>query len=427
MSITRRSFVKAGVAVGVGGATQVGIPSLATEDAVASGRPELKVAWEDFCERLKQAGDVIFDDAAPETPLERAEGIRYLSRLIKLGLNLSLEYNDPMFPELVRYFGPTLKSGGDNPDAIYLGSRINGAETYRVSGKRGNAGYLVFTILKPTEGVEGGHAFYGTPLARLQGSALQSEADGSFELILSPDEHSGNWLQTAPETSWFTIRQFFGDWRAEEPMSVTIERVGGEGPPPGLNEERMLRALAEAGSFVGGSAAFWVRFIERYRPETNRFVPHRVSGLDGAPGGVVHHCFWWVEADEVLLIQVQPVECSFWNFELNNYWMNSVDYRYHVSSINGTQAIPEEDGSVRIAIAHEDPGIPNWLDTAGFNVGLLNNRWMQAESSPLPDTRLLKLAALPDALPKDARRISPQGRIEQLRQRRLGIDRRFPP
>ena len=274
--------------------------------------------------------------------------------------------------------------------------------------------------------MEGGHALYGTPQSKLQGSRLESDAEGHFELILSPVEHEGNWLQTTPETSWFTIRQFFGDWLAEEPMQVSIERIGSEGPPPALSAQRMVHALADAGRFVGGSAAFWSRYIEGYRPETNRFVRHRASGLDASPGGVVNHCMWRVEPDEVLLIEVQPAECRFWNFELNNYWMNSTDYRYHVSSINGSQAVAEEDGSIRIAVAHADPGIPNWLDTAGFRVGLLNNRWMQAASFPLPQARLLKLADLPDGLPAGARRLSPQGRRAQLQLRRLGVERRFP-
>ena len=388
---------------------------------------ELKGAWEDFCEGLKGAADVIFDEGAPTDLLSRTEGIRYLSRLIGFGLDLNLEYNDPMFPELVRYFDPTRrKQGGDNPDAFYQGARISGSETYRVHGKRGSARYLIFTTLEPKKGVPGGHALYGSPQAQLQGDDLELEADGSFELILGPDARKGNWIQTTSETSWFTIRQFFGDWLAEEPMQVQIERVGATQPPPALGADRLARALAETSSFVGGSAAFWVEWLERYRHEKNFFAPNVPSGLSAAPGGNLNHCVWEIEADEVLLIEVTPVACSYWNLELNNYWMNSTDYRYHLSSLNGEQAVREENGSVWIAVSHADPGIPNWLDTAGFPEGFISNRWMQAASSPLPSTRLLKLADLPGALPENAKKISPEERRAQLRARRLGVDRRFP-
>lgn len=388
---------------------------------------ELKGAWEDFCERLKGAADVVFDEGAPTDRLSRTEGIRYLSRLIGFGLDLNLEYNDPLFPELVRYFDPTRrKQGGDNPDAFYLGARISGNETYRVHGQRGSARYLIFTTLEPKKGVPGGHALYGSQQAQLLGDDLELGADGSFELILGPDAQQGNWIQTTPQTSWFTIRQFFGDWLGEKPMSVQIERVGATGPPPALSADRLAHALAEAGNFVGDSAGFWVEWLERYRHEKNFFAPNVPSGLSAAPGGNLNHCLWEIEPDEVLLVEVTPVECHYWNFELNNYWMNSTDYRYHLSSLNGEQAVLEADGSVRIAVSHADPGIPNWLDTAGFRVGFISNRWMQAASSPLPAARLLKLAELDSALPEDAKRISPQQRLEQLRARRLGVDRRFP-
>ena len=402
-------------------------PSQTSAKATSSDGLELKAAWEDFCERLKGAADVVFDPNSPTDLRSRTEGIRYLSRLIGFGLDLNLEYDDPLFPELVRYFDPTRrKQGGDNPDAFYLGARISGSETYRVHGTRGSSRYLVFSTLKPKEGVAGGHALYGSPEAVLQGDDLVLDTEGNFELILAPDPHDGNWIQTTPETSWFTIRQFFGDWLREEPMNVRIERLGATGSPAALSAERLARALAESGDFVGDSAAFWVRWLERYRHEKNLFSPNLPSGLSAAPGGNLNHCVWEIDVDEVLLIEVKPVPCSYWNFELNNYWMNSNDYRYHLSSLNGEQAVLEADGSLRIAVSHADPGIPNWLDTAGFRVGFISNRWMQAASSPLPVARLLKLVDLPGALPEDARRISPQERLEQLRMRKQGVDRRFP-
>jgi hypothetical protein len=388
---------------------------------------ELKEAWLDFCERLKGAADIVFDTVAPEDPLSRSEGIRYLSRLIGFGLDLNLEFNDPMFPELMRYFDPTgRKQGGDNPDAVYLGARIAGDHHYRLFGKRGSARYLVFTTLEPTAGVHGGHALYGSPQAQLLGDDLEVDVDGNFELTLGPEAREGNHIQTTAETSWFTIRQFFGDWLGEAPMRAQIERIGATGTPPPLQPERLVQALANAGSFVGGSAKFWRKWLEDYGHEKNVFSPNMPSGLSAAPGGSLNHCVWELEADEVLLIEVDPVACSFWNFELNNYWMNSMDYRYHLSSINGQQAVLEDGGSVRIAVSAEDPGIPNWLDTASVRTGFISNRWMQAATSPVPSTRLLKLSELPNALPANATRISAAERRAQLRMRRLGVEQRFP-
>ena len=40
-------------------------------------------AWTDFCRALEQAGEVILRDTAPSTPLDRAEGYRYMTRQLR--------------------------------------------------------------------------------------------------------------------------------------------------------------------------------------------------------------------------------------------------------------------------------------------------------------------------------------------------------
>ena len=46
-----------------------------TEQRVMSGQ-----AWEDFCDGLKEAGQLVFRDKAPANAFDRAEGYRYLMR-----------------------------------------------------------------------------------------------------------------------------------------------------------------------------------------------------------------------------------------------------------------------------------------------------------------------------------------------------------
>ena len=50
---------------------------------------------------------------------------------------------------------------------------------------------------------------------------------------------------------------------------------------------------------------------------------------------------------------------------------------------------------------------------------------MLTDSEPVPETRLVKLAELPSLPPADARRMTPEERVEQLRRRRNGVDHRF--
>ena len=54
------------------------------------------------------------------------------------------------------------------------------------------------------------------------------------------------------------------------------------------------------------------------------------------------------------------------------------------------------DGSVRLVVAHQDPGLPNWIETANHTSGTMCFRWVQAEQHPQPRTRLVSLDSLPE-------------------------------
>ena len=64
-------------------------------------------------------------------------------------------------------------------------------------------------------------------------------------------------------------------------------------------------------------------------------------------------------------------ECQTWNLQLSNYWMESLEHRFFDISVNKFTARYEDDGTIRILIAHEDPGpaFPNWLNTLGHDQG----------------------------------------------------------
>ena len=109
-------------------------------DAEAAELLRTGQAWEAFCDSLKGAGQIVLEHA-PDHDIDRAEGFRYLTRLLRMGLKLSLEHADPAAPRLIRYMDETQKFGVDNPDQLYLWARISGAYSYRLRGPRGSASY----------------------------------------------------------------------------------------------------------------------------------------------------------------------------------------------------------------------------------------------------------------------------------------------
>jgi hypothetical protein len=74
--------------------------------------------------------------------------------------------------------------------------------------------------------------------------------------------------------------------------------------------------------------------------------------------------------------------------------MESLDYRYHRIALNHAQVRPGPDGQVRLVVAHQDPGLPNWIQTAGHRRGTMCLRWVGATHHPEPALQVVGLADL---------------------------------
>ena len=97
-------------------------------------------AWEDFCDRLKNAGKAVLD-ASPDDDLDRAEGLRYLSRLTSTFLGNAT--SDPM-PARTSLRPMGAKIGLDNPDYVYFNVPLSHRHEYIVRGHMGDAHLIGF-------------------------------------------------------------------------------------------------------------------------------------------------------------------------------------------------------------------------------------------------------------------------------------------
>ncbi|HEV3112517.1 MAG TPA: hypothetical protein VGY99_18680 [Candidatus Binataceae bacterium] len=216
----------------------------------------LKRAWEEFCDRLKSASAIVFRDTAPATPLDRATGIQYLSRYISKALAEKFEFADPLYPQFWQLQTPTNKSFGDNPDCTYLMAAIDAEHTYRIVGNRGTVSWVSFNVrgMAPASTV-----------SAINNRDLKTEWDGSFEIIVSPQQPDAkNWMRNGPGSARLFVRQFFGEWDTEEPMTIRVERVGQEadGPPPPLMPERLIDGLRASADWMLEDASRWVDWVD---------------------------------------------------------------------------------------------------------------------------------------------------------------------
>lgn len=359
------------------------------DDKVASG-----AAWDDFCDSLKALGQHITRDDTPTDGFNRAEGFRYLTRLLRNGLESVVEGGSPEYPAL-RSLGNMVKMGADNPDNLYQGASLSGEYDYKISGNRGSVFYLGFSS------ISGGYGSDGTMITDgfLDHEQLEVDADGTFEIILSQKQHSGNWLPLTEKTRSLNIRQTFLDRSSEKPARLSIERINLEGTPPAYSAMQLDSDLTRVSNYLHGTVKLFADWSNSFRPDINTLPPADQAycqSIGGDPNIFYFHSYWEIADDEALVIEAKRIpECQTWNFQLDNYWMESLDYRYHRITVNKHTASYEDDGSVILYIAHQDPGTPNWIDTAGHSLGTMCWRWIGTNDHPELETRVIKRSEIP--------------------------------
>lgn len=364
-----------------------------TEEDVQIQRIVSGKAWEDFCDQLKLAGTALKSSGAPQDAFNQAEGLRYLARLTRAGLEAFVEFNDPEFPVFRRMVHETVKMGADNPDNYYFNAQISGKNEYRISGKRNTIHYVGFFTQNGNYGTTGGLS----PCGVLQGSELTLEEDGSFEIMLCKTRQGKNWLKLEDDTSIVIVRQTFLHRNKEVPAELHIENLVGKSKPEPLSPLAMEEGLKMASLFIAGAPLLFARWAKGFQKHTNK-LPQFDPEVSNAAGGdadiIYYHSYWKLKTDEALVICVKPPDCDTWNFQLNNYWMESLDYRYFNICLNMGNAEYENDGSVQVIVSHQDPGLPNWLDTCGHEEGTMCWRWyrLKKEAKALePDCKVVKI------------------------------------
>ncbi|MBW2362047.1 MAG: DUF1214 domain-containing protein [Deltaproteobacteria bacterium] len=338
--------------------------------------------WADFCDALKQAGEIVLRERSPDDPLDRAEGWRYLSRLTRLALEQSVEHADPEAPSFYQLSHETAKIGADNPDAYYQNCIIDGRHDYRLSGPRGSADYVGVGTYSGVYGIDSGIERTGF----IDTNEIELDPDGRMEIVLSAKPKPGNWLPMREDTRLLIIRQFCQDRKRDAATDLQIECLNSDNKAGILTPTKIATGLDDAARFVHATASIFADWSEAFAREPNS-VSERFTGL-GDPNNRLWHGYWSLRDGEALVIEAVPPECEAWNFVLNNYWEESLDYRYHNVYINKHTAHVEEDGRIAIIVSPRDPGWGNWIDTVGHRHGTLCWRWTRAIDPPKPSLRI---------------------------------------
>ncbi|MGB8224642.1 MAG: DUF1214 domain-containing protein [Polyangiales bacterium] len=392
-------------------------------------------AWNHFADELKQLGDKLVGPTGARGPRERAEGFRYLVRLITAAQELAFEA-DRTRPALVRMFTPTRKFIAEGTDTIYHEAKLDPALSYEMTILRGDD--LFFSVVVYAED-EDGDKFIADNLndEHIVFEETGGQQVAKIQISAEKPACAKNWLKLDGRLPFILTRQYFpefvtavdaGEYRQATMSVANTDEVA---PPAEYTEcdlacgiERMVAFMNETlDSALGISAFVGLNTLEYERTDTS---PTRI-GPDGnlildegshedyspeelaemvdprvvannlpAPGIDYVGAMFKLAPDEAILIEGKDVPCRYWSAQILTKFLESGDYRYHRVAFNNRQVHADKDGTFRIYASHSNPGVRNWMSTQGYARGQIVIRTLLAEEDMNADLSVVKLTDIPD-------------------------------
>lgn len=398
----------------------------------AAGGPTV-AGWDEFVDSLRTLPSRMLarlpEDQRNDPQVQQEVGRLALEALTSQALDALA--GDPDHPVFMPQLGQVLNVGQPNSDTVYRTARVRPDGVYRLRGVRGSLRLFNVSQAPPSPGEPGFKKEGGAPRPRHDISSLQADAQDRYDVILSPERpkgYTGDWWKLEPTTTRLLVRMVSADWANERSPTLTIERLDVPAPrprPPAEVLERRLRALPGAVDFL---ALFGVDHVGKLRREgyVNKLKVFDNITMPGLLAGQAYYEGAYDLADDEALIVETPVpaKCGYRSLILTNDLYETTDWYNNQASLNDAQAKPDADGVLRIVVSAQDPGVANWLDTAGHPTGLIQGRWADCDASPTPTVRKLKVAEVRAALPADTATVTPEQRDRIVRDRRAALQER---
>jgi hypothetical protein len=315
-------------------------------------------------------------------------------------------------------------------DFQYGGLFLDGRRTYRLTGRIGDVKLLLLQVHNhllghPNSQEIGNYDFH---------QAFDIAEDGTFDVVLSGTKQEGDWIELSPESdhNFLLMRRIVGDWN-DDLGEMRIEVIDQPSDLHPLSEGDPIAAAIEL------AAHFMVYLTEVFTVGLYDTYIGRAGGKNAwaaMPGAEVAteligsrsttYCpgVFEIAADEALVVEWDVPDSAYWGFQLGDVWSRPLDFIHHQTDLNMQRATIDSDGKLRAVVCLDDPGIPNWLDPCGNLEGTLVTRNYRCVSETVPPRLTkVKLSELPDFLPAETARVTPEERAKALAYRRDGVMR----
>ena len=398
--------------------------SIAAPDPVIPG-------WSEFAETVRALPTRLLAKLPPS--LQNDPQVRQeVGRLAMEGVascTLATLCADPEHPVFVAAIGQVLNVGQPNCDTVYRSAEISPDGVYRLRGVRGTLRMFNVAQSPPSPG-EPGFRAEPAPRPAHDFNELEVDENGRFDVIISrerPAGYSGVWWKLEPTTTKLLLRMVSSDWPREQNPTISIERLdipASRRRVPAAKLEAALRLLPAQLNFL---TTLLIDHVEQLKREgyVNKLKVFEVHSMGGLIGQFYYEGPYELADEEALIVEATvPKQCLYRSLILTNSIYETTDWTNNHSSLNDAQAPVDADGMLRIVVSATDPGVPNWLDTAGHRQGLIQGRWFGCDSTPIPSVRKVALTDVRKCLPPETPTISPEERERIVRERRMAFQER---
>jgi hypothetical protein len=321
----------------------------------------IESSWRHLTQSLTDSASL----ALATEPAAWAEGFRYLTRLLSAGIRINIELSDVDRPFLGRIIDWDLTWGLDNPDCIYQYSKLSSKNVYRISGSVGSVTALEIQVNSGEFG--GGDPSGWRALDHISQDRIVHRADRGFELFVGGAARDYNWLQLSDGPTFVLVRQYISDWMREEPARLDIECEEMYSAPL-LDENELRHHLEMLDAWMTSGGQFWSSWMGALLDKPNSWSVFmepgpRAPALHGLTYGIGS---FKLSDEQALIIEADIPQCAYWSFTVMSPFNASLDWSTRQSHLNHTQGVLDEDGVFRAVVTGDEPGVANWLDTAGL-------------------------------------------------------------
>jgi Protein of unknown function (DUF1214) len=400
-----------------------------------------QAAWNDFADALKRIGEKIVAPTGARGGRERAEGYRYLIRLISAAQDLDMEA-DRRFPELKRLMTTIRKFKGDGTDTLYREAKLDENLVYRYTVRRGDDLFYSATV----------YAYDEEDTYYIVDHLIDDELvwDNIFgeqiaEVYLSEKRPDGarNWIELKGKRPILFTREYFDgfvdgiDDGSLRGAAMTIECLSEVAPLEHYDEDQLEAGLQRVVDFVedatdvslglsifiglnqivyegAGDAGSGERKGSMTRIQegelildedsSDEYTPQELAAMidpklvkNNLPGPGIQYIGgqFRLRPDEVIVVTGKDVPCRYWNLQILTRYLESGDFRHFKVGISNRQVAKDADESFRIYAAAEDPGTTNWISTQGYENGQILIRTLLADPAMEATFKVIKLADIP--------------------------------